>query len=125
MGLRFSKSIKLPFGLRLNLSKSGIGFSWGVKGFRVSKSAKGRVRKTVTVPGTGLSYVKEESSNKKEIKKNVPSTQESNGTKLKEVYLNEETGEIIEKSNSKVKEVKTFDDVVDNLANNIGDMFDK
>lgn len=123
MGLRFHKSIKLPFGLRLNLSKSGIGFSFGTKGFRVSKSAKGTVRKTVTVPGTGLSYVTEESKNKKDKVKKVK--EESKSTKLKEVYLNEETGEIIEKGNAKIKEVKSFDDIVDNVANSVGNMIDK
>lgn len=56
MGLRFRKSIKLGGGFRLNLSKSGIGYSWGTKGFRISKSAKGRTRKTFSVPGTGISY---------------------------------------------------------------------
>ena len=38
MGLRFRKSIKLGGGFRLNLSKSGVGYSWGTKGFRISKS---------------------------------------------------------------------------------------
>lgn len=56
MGLRFRKSIKLGGGFRLNLSKSGVGYSWGTKGFRISKSAKGRTRKTFSVPGTGISY---------------------------------------------------------------------
>lgn len=56
MGLRFRKSIKLGGGFRLNLSKSGVGYSWGTKGFRISKSAKGRTRKTFSIPGTGISY---------------------------------------------------------------------
>ncbi len=41
MGLFFKKSINLGGGLKLNLSKSGIGFSFGVKGFRISKNSKG------------------------------------------------------------------------------------
>ena len=41
MGLRFRKSINIG-PLRINFSKSGIGFSLGVKGFRVSRSAKGK-----------------------------------------------------------------------------------
>ena len=56
MGLRFRKSINLG-PLRINLSKSGVGFSLGVKGFRVSRSAKGKNTATVSLPGTGLSYV--------------------------------------------------------------------
>jgi hypothetical protein len=58
MGLRFRKSF--TFGpLRINVSKSGIGFSLGVKGFRVSRSAKGKNTATVSLPGTGLSYVQD------------------------------------------------------------------
>ena len=56
MGLRFRKSINIG-PLRINISKSGIGFSLGVKGFRVSRSAKGKNTATVSLPGTGLSYV--------------------------------------------------------------------
>ena len=56
MGLRFRKSIKLPGGFRINLSKSGVGFSWGVKGARVTRTAKGRTQATFSLPGTGISY---------------------------------------------------------------------
>lgn len=59
MGMRFRKSIKLFGGTRLNISKSGIGISTGVKGFRKSYGANGKTRTTVSVPGTGISYVKE------------------------------------------------------------------
>lgn len=58
MGFRFRKSKKLG-PVRLNLSKSGLGASVGVKGFRVTKTATGRVRTTASIPGTGISYVKE------------------------------------------------------------------
>lgn len=58
MGLRFRKSINIG-PLRINFSKSGIGFSLGVKGFRVSRSAKGKNTATVSLPGTGLSYVQD------------------------------------------------------------------
>ena len=58
MGLRFRKSINLG-PLRINLSKSGVGFSVGVKGFRVGISAKGKKTATVSLPGTGLSYVQD------------------------------------------------------------------
>lgn len=56
MGLRFRKSINIG-PLRINFSKSGIGFSLGVKGFRISRSAKGKNTATVSLPGTGVSYV--------------------------------------------------------------------
>jgi hypothetical protein len=48
---RFRKSIKLG-PLRLNLSKSGIGTSIGVRGFRVGKDAKGRSYTATSIPGT-------------------------------------------------------------------------
>lgn len=59
MGYRFRKSINLGGGFRVNISKSGIGYSWGVKGYRATKTAKGTVRKTYSIPGTGFSYVEE------------------------------------------------------------------
>lgn len=59
MGMKFRKSIKLGGGTRLNLSKSGIGVSTGVKGFRVGTNTSGRSRVTSSLPGTGLSYVNE------------------------------------------------------------------
>ena len=64
MGLRFRKSINPGGGARINLSKSGIGFSIGTKGYRYTKTATGRDRTTVSIPGTGISYVKESSSKK-------------------------------------------------------------
>ena len=59
MGIRFSKSIKISKFLRLNISKSGIGFSVGNKIFRIGISPKGILRKTITLPKTGLSYIKQ------------------------------------------------------------------
>lgn len=43
----------------MNLSKSGVSYSWGVKGARVTKTAKGTTRTTISIPGTGISYVQE------------------------------------------------------------------
>ena len=65
MGFRFRKSINLGGGLKLNLSKSGVGASWGIPGFRVTKKANGGTRTTVSLPGTGISYVKEKGKKKK------------------------------------------------------------
>lgn len=56
MGFRRRKSFKLGGGFRINLSKSGIGYSWGRKGVRITKRAKGGLHSTISVPGTGLSY---------------------------------------------------------------------
>jgi tetratricopeptide (TPR) repeat protein len=57
MGFRIRKSIRIAPGVRLNLSKSGIGYSFGVKGYRVTKRADGRLQQTLSLPGTGLSHV--------------------------------------------------------------------
>lgn len=62
MGMRFRKSIRLGKHVRLNLSKSGIGYSVGTKGYRVTKMANGRTRTTASIPGTGISHVSETSS---------------------------------------------------------------
>lgn len=62
MGFRYRKSINLGGGFKINLSKSGIGYSWGTKGFRVSKTARGTTRRTYSIPGTGISYVDETGS---------------------------------------------------------------
>jgi len=55
MGFVFRKSIGAgPF--RVNLSKSGVGYSVGGRGFRTGISANGRRYSSFGVPGTGLSY---------------------------------------------------------------------
>ena len=64
MGLRFRKSINLGGGARLNISKKGIGYSFGTKGARITKKAGGGTRSTLSMPGTGISYVKETSGKK-------------------------------------------------------------
>lgn len=61
MGTRFRKS-KSFGGVRVTASKSGIGFSTGVKGFRVTKKAGGGYRTTASIPGAGISYVKDYSA---------------------------------------------------------------
>ena len=57
MGFRMRKSIQLMPGVRLNMSRSGLGVSAGVKGFRVTQRADGTLQRTVSIPGTGLSHV--------------------------------------------------------------------
>lgn len=63
MGWQFRKSIRLGKGFRLNISKSGIGLSGGVKGARVSVGPRG-VRRTFSIPGTGISHTKTYSAKK-------------------------------------------------------------
>ena len=59
MGIRFRRSRNIGGGFRINLSKSGIGWSWGTKGYRHTHTAGGRKRDTFSIPGTGISYVSE------------------------------------------------------------------
>ena len=54
MSLRFRKSIKIAPGVKMNISKKGIGYSVGTKGARVSVGANGRVTRTIGIPGTGV-----------------------------------------------------------------------
>jgi len=55
MGFRFRRSIKILPGIRLNLSRSGVSASVGVRGAHVTVG-HGKVRETVGLPGTGISY---------------------------------------------------------------------
>jgi hypothetical protein len=65
MGFRYRKSVKLGGGLRLNLSKRGIGISAGVKGLRFGIGPSG-ARITAGIPGTGLYYEKRLGSNRRQ-----------------------------------------------------------
>lgn len=56
MGLRFRKSFKLG-PIRYTISKSGVSTSIGTKGYRVTKRADGKIQRTVSIPGTGISHV--------------------------------------------------------------------
>lgn len=71
MGFNFRKSVKMG-PVRVNLSKSGVGYSVGGKGMRVTKKAGGGTRTTVGIPGTGISYSsdsKKKSTTKKTAQK--------------------------------------------------------
>lgn len=80
MGLRFRKSINLGGGFRINVGKSGIGYSWGTNGYRFTKTANGKTRQTFSAPGSGLSYVEETK------KTNLPSQKNLNDSKMLEEY---------------------------------------
>jgi hypothetical protein len=53
MGWSFRKSVNLG-PLRINLSKSGVGYSVGTRGFRVGQDARGRRYQAVSIPKTGI-----------------------------------------------------------------------
>ena len=54
MSWTFRKTFSLGRLLRINVSKRGLGVSVGVPGFRVGLGADGKVRRTISIPGTGL-----------------------------------------------------------------------
>ncbi len=57
MGWSYRKSFKAgPF--RVNVSKSGVGYSAGSRGFRTGVRTSGRRYTSMSVPGTGLRYTK-------------------------------------------------------------------
>lgn len=61
MAWRFKRRIKVAPGIRLNLSKGGVGMSVGPRGASVSTGAKG-TKAHVGIPGTGISAQKRISS---------------------------------------------------------------
>ena len=74
MGFIFRKSFSLgPF--RINFSKHGIGWSVGVPGCRRTVSATGKKKMTYSIPGTGMSWVKHETINKKSKQNNKKSAE--------------------------------------------------
>ena len=60
MGLRLFRRIKIAPGISINLSKSGLSASAGVRGARVTLGPRG-VRRTVGIPGTGIYYTENSS----------------------------------------------------------------
>ena len=57
MGFTSRKFVNLgPF--RVNLSKSGLGFSVGGRGFRVGTTARGKKYTSFSIPETGVGYRK-------------------------------------------------------------------
>lgn len=85
MGFRYRKSINLGGGFRVNLSTKGVGYSWGVKGYRITKTADGRTRQTVSIPGTGISYVDESRPSHKNVPKSAYEKPEEKYFDVKEV----------------------------------------
>ena len=75
MGWSFRRSITIgPF--RINFSKSGISYSFGLAGFRTGVNSKGRRYSSMSVPGTGLRYNKSHSTKKKKAAVDQPADEE-------------------------------------------------
>ena len=56
MPIRFRRTLKVAPGVKLNFSKSGVSTTVGPKGFHFTFGKRG-VRRTVSIPGTGISEV--------------------------------------------------------------------
>ena len=54
MSWRWLQRIRLPFGVNANLSRGGVGWSWGIPGIRVGVSPSGRKWLSLGIPGTGF-----------------------------------------------------------------------
>lgn len=74
MGIRFRKSIKVAPGVRVNVGKKGVGVSIGGKGFTKSINSSGRVTTSMSVPGTGISYVSTKNMNSDKSKTSAKHT---------------------------------------------------
>ena len=56
MGFRVRKSIKIMPGVRMTVTPRGVSTSVGVRGAHVSVHSSGRVTRSASIPGTGISY---------------------------------------------------------------------
>ncbi len=101
MGFRYRKSINLGGGFRVNISKSGIGYSWGVKGARITKTARGTTRRTLSIPGTGISYVEETGKSKNQKRANSGSYHN----------LNHKSNDVMPAENMEIVDVSKFQPV--------------
>lgn len=62
MGFTARKSFKVMPGVRMTVSKGGVSTSVGTRGARVTRTASGRVTRSVGLPGSGISHTKTMSS---------------------------------------------------------------
>ena len=113
MGFRFRKSINFGGGVRVNVSKSGIGYSVGTKGVRVTKSAKGGIYGTVSASGTGISYRTKNLNSKGSSYNTVKTQNNANGLiEISSIHTQEqqriirEINEIIIKTQKKIKSIE-------------------
>ncbi len=56
MTFRYQKRIRLVPGLHLNISRRGVGFSAGPRGFHLGIDTRRRPYLSAGIPGTGLSW---------------------------------------------------------------------
>ena len=108
MGWRYRKSINLGGGFKINLSKSGIGYSWGFKGYRVTKTANGQTRKTYSIPGTGISYVETKNKTKNNNTKEIPIAPRETLTIGETTYYNSKNLDEMSKNDIVLQRIKNI-----------------
>jgi hypothetical protein len=81
MGWRFRKSFKKG-PLNINLSKSGLGGSIGIPGFRVGVSATGQYYLSVGIPNSGFYWVKNFGKHRDESEPQKPVAPKKSKNKL-------------------------------------------
>lgn len=59
MTIRFRRTVKVAPGVRLNVTKSGLGVRFGPRGLGLSAHSSGKVTASAGIPGSGLYYRKE------------------------------------------------------------------
>ncbi|MGM9998512.1 MAG: DUF4236 domain-containing protein [Candidatus Bruticola sp.] len=117
MGIRFRKSINLGGGFRINLSKNGVGYSWGTKGFRYTKTAQGTTKCTYSIPGTGLSYVEESGKKRRSSGAKcsnsstnlIPQAADGNAVSIDNVNINDYQPTEYEKLLAQMRKAKRLD----------------
>lgn len=65
MGFRFRKTFKILPGVKFVVGKRSVGLNVGTRGAHVSINSKGKITRSIGIPGTGLSDVEITDMNKK------------------------------------------------------------
>ena len=78
MPIRFRRTLRVAPGVKLNFSKSGVSTTVGPKGFHFTFGKRG-VRRTVSIPGTGVSEVDYIKKNETEGQKERKAEREEEG----------------------------------------------
>ncbi|WP_319372205.1 DUF4236 domain-containing protein [uncultured Ilyobacter sp.] len=91
MGFRFQRSIKIAKGVRLNLSKSGLGVSVGPRGAKISVGPRGTYA-NVGLPGTGLSVRQKIGGTNFHENQNYQNLEENNNSINVKIVIDENTG---------------------------------
>ncbi|KMY53333.1 hypothetical protein AC623_04445 [Bacillus sp. FJAT-27231] len=119
MGLGFRKSFKIAPGVRINVSKRGIGVSAGVRGLRYSINSSGQRRTTASLPGTGISYTHTSGSGRK-YKSSAQQQRQRLAQQQKEIAKQQE----LERARYEVEVYENTLDLIRSIHKECDDTFD-